>query len=229
LPAKLSNVIEEYLEAIYRLQERNGIARTGDLVKMLNVAPGTITNTIERLEKDLLVVHEPYKGVQLTEEGRRIAIDVIRRHRLLERLLTDLLEVEWDKAHDIACQLEHWIPRDVAKKIEHVLKNPKTCPHGNPIPTEKGEIFEEKSFPLKDFRVGDKGIIIKIADEKTNFLKYFNKLGIKPGKRIEIIEKAPMGDPIIIKIDGKICAINRSMASSIMIRKIKNGPEGDDQ
>ncbi len=221
MPTKFSGVIEEYLEAIYRLQERSGVARTGDLVKMLNVAPGTITNTIERLEKELLVIHKPYKGVQLTEKGRKIALDVIRRHRLLERLLTDLLEVEWDKAHDVACQLEHWIPKDVTKKIEHVLKNPKTCPHGNPIPTEEGEIFEEKSYPLTEFGIGEEGVIVKITDEKAKFLQYLNRLGIKPGKYIKIIEKAPMNDPITVKIDGEVCALSHAMASSIMARKTK--------
>ena len=222
LPTKISNIVEEYLEAIYRLQEHKGIAKTGDLVEMLNVAPGTVTNTIKRLEKNLLVIHEPYKGVQLTEKGRKVALDVIRRHRLLERLLTDLLDVEWDKAHDVACQLEHWISKDVTKKIERVLKNPKTCPHGNPIPTEEGEIFEEKFYPLMELEVGEEGVIAKIIDEKSNFLRYFNEVGIRPGRRIEVIDKSPMDDLIMIRVNGKISALSRNMASLIMIKESKD-------
>ncbi|MBS7615514.1 metal-dependent transcriptional regulator, partial [Candidatus Bathyarchaeota archaeon] len=102
-------VIEEYLEAIYRLQEKNKAARTNDLVKMLNVAPGTVTNTVERLERESYITHVPYKGVKLTEKGNSIALQVLRRHRLSERLLTDILHIDWDKVHEAACRLEHGI------------------------------------------------------------------------------------------------------------------------
>ncbi|MEM1580972.1 MAG: metal-dependent transcriptional regulator [Candidatus Bathyarchaeia archaeon] len=221
MSAKVSNVIEEYLEAIYRLQERSGVARTNDLVLMLNVAPGTVTNTIERLEKKLLITHEPYRGVQLTGEGRRIALNVVRKHRLLERLLTDLLEVEWDKVHEIACNLEHWVTEDIARKIERVLGYPKTCPHGNPIPSENGEITGEETHPLTEFKIGERGIIAKVIEEGSEFLQYMGRLGVKPEKYIEIIDKAPLSDPITIKIDGKIQALSQKTASLIMVRKIE--------
>jgi len=219
LSLNVSDVIEEYLETIYRLQERGGVARTNDLVLMLSVAPGTVTNTIERLEKRLLIIHEPYRGVQLTNEGRRIAINVIRKHRLLERLLTDILEVDWDKVHEIACSLEHWITEDVARKIGRVLSYPKKCPHGNPIPDERGEILSEEAQPLTEFEVGDRGIISRIIEEKTEFLHYLNKIGIKPEKCVEIIDKAPLGDPITIKIDGSVQALSHKMALLVMARK----------
>ena len=164
MPAKVSDIIEEHLETIYRLQERGGVARTSDIVRLMNVAPGTVTNTVERLEKELLVLHKPYKGVQLTERGRRIALSVIRRHRLLERLLTDLLNIEWDKSHAIACKLEHWI-------------------------------------------------------NEAEFLQYLNKIGIKPQKNVEVVNRAPLSGPITIKIDGEIHALSRGMASLIMVRK----------
>lgn len=221
MPKRVSDVIEEYLETIYRLQERSGIAKTSDLVAMLNVAPGTITNTIERLERNLLVVHEPYRGVRLTDEGHRIALDVVRRHRLIERLLTDLLDIEWDKAHELACDLEHWIDSEVARKIEHVLRCPRVCPHGNPIPTEDGEIIDEEVYPLTEFRVGEKGIISRIIEETPEFLKYLGELGVKPERAIEIIHKAPRNDPITIKVDGRIQALSHRAASFIMIRRAK--------
>jgi len=221
MPKRISATVEEYLETIYRLQERSGVARTSDLVVMLEVAPGTVTNTIDRLERDLLVIHKPYKGVQLTDRGRKIAISVIRRHRLLECLLADFLGVEWEKSHEIACSLEHWISEDIAKKIERVLNYPKTCPHGNPIPTELGEIIEEGAYPLTMSKVGEKVIIAKIIEEKPEFLRYFSKLGIRPKKQIEIVDKGPLNDPIAIKIDGKVQALNRKVASSIMIRRIQ--------
>ena len=215
----VSDVIEEYLEAIYRLQERSGVAKTNDLVSMLKVTPGTVTNTIERLEKKLLIIHEPYRGVQLTDEGRRIAINVIRKHRLLERLLTDILEVDWDKVHEIACSLEHWITEDVVRKIERTLGYPKKCPHGNPIPDESGEILSEEAQPLTEFEVGDRGIISRVIEEKTEFLQYLSRIGIRPEKHVEIIDKAPLGDPITIKVNGSVQALSRKMALLIMARR----------
>jgi len=103
---EISAVIEEYLECIFKLQEKSGVARTSDIVKSLGVVPGTVTNTVEWLEKEGLVTHKPYKGVKLTEKGRKIALQVIRRHRLSERLLTDILNMKWDKAHDAAGENE---------------------------------------------------------------------------------------------------------------------------
>ncbi|NIU38506.1 metal-dependent transcriptional regulator, partial [Candidatus Bathyarchaeota archaeon] len=130
-PKELSATIEEYLEAIYRLEEKKGSARTGDIAKELNVTLGTITNTIESMEKQRLVSHKPYRGVNLTRRGRQIALDVIRRHRLSERLLTDILSLEWSKAHDAACRLEHAIAdKDIVEPLEKALGKPKTCPHG---------------------------------------------------------------------------------------------------
>lgn len=216
---KISDIIEEYLEAVYRLQERDGVARTSDLVAMLNVAPGTVTNTVERLEKNLLVIHVPYRGVKLTEEGRKIALNVIRKHRLLECLLMDFLEIGWDKVHRIACNLEHWINGEVTRKIECVLGYPKTCPHGNPIPNESGEIVDEETYPLSKFNVGEKGIITRIIEENEEFLQYLTKIGAMPKRSITVIDKAPSGDPITIKVNDKTQALSCKTASLIMIRK----------
>ena len=122
---EVTAVIEEYLEGIYRLQEKSGVARTSEIVKLLQVVPGTVTNTVERLEKEGLVTHEPYKGVKLTEKGRKIALNVIRRHRLSERLLTDILRVKWSEAHKAACRLEHAIIHEIVKPLEKALGHPR--------------------------------------------------------------------------------------------------------
>ncbi|MBS7629459.1 metal-dependent transcriptional regulator, partial [Candidatus Bathyarchaeota archaeon] len=140
-----SSSIEEYLENIYRLQERDGVARTKKLAEMMNVTLGTITNTIESLERRRFVKHLPYKGVRLTKEGEKIAIDVIRRHRLVERLLTDILRMEWSRVHEVACKLEHGFTEELVMLIGKSLGYPKTCPHGNPIPTRKGSMVNAKS------------------------------------------------------------------------------------
>lgn len=219
MTAEVSSIIEEYLEAIYRLQERYGVARTGDLVNILGVSPGTVTNTIERLERMLLVVHEPYRGVQLTEEGRRIALNVIRRHRLLERLLVDVLGVEWCRVHELACSLEHWINENITKKIENILGSPNKCPHGNPIPTEGGKIPEEDERLLLEVSVGERVVVSRILEEGHVTLSYLEGVGVKPESLIEIIERSPLNDLITVRVDGKVHAISRGTASLIMVRR----------
>jgi DtxR family Mn-dependent transcriptional regulator len=216
---EVSDVVEEYLEVIYRLQEKTGVARTSDLVRMLNVAPGTVTNTVERLEKESLIVHEPYRGVKLTDKGLRLALHVVRNHRLSECLLKDVLDVEWDKVHDAACQLEHGISDEIAKKIEKALGYPKTCPHGNPIPTECGGIIEGNFQPLNKFNIREKGLIVKITDENPDLLQYLGTLGIKPETSFEVVEKAPFEGPITVRIDGKDHALSHEIAASIEVRK----------
>jgi DtxR family Mn-dependent transcriptional regulator len=217
--SEVTQVVEEYLEGIYRLQEKSGVARTSDIVKLLQVVPGTVTNTVERLEKEGMLRHEPYKGVKLTDKGRKIALDVIRRHRLSERLLTDFIRVDWDKAHDAACKLEHGITDDVIKKLEKALGHPKTCPHGNPIPTACGGIVEEKSEPLSTFDSKESGVIVKIKDETPEVLEYIAALGLLPGASIEIVERAPFDGPVTVKVGGANHALSLSMASIIWVKR----------
>ena len=218
---EVTSATEEYLEIIYKLQKKSGVATTSDLARALKVTPGTVTNTIARLEKESFVIHEPYRGVRLTEKGRRIALRTIRKHRLSERLLTDLLNVEWERVHEAACKLEHSISDEIAKKIEKALGHPKTCPHGNPIPTECGGIIEKSSEPLSEFNIGDKGVIAKITDERRELLEYLSSLEVRPDKIVEIVDKAPFGGPITVRIEGKNHALSREIASLIEARKIE--------
>ena len=216
----ISPTVEEYLEAIYRLGEKGEPARTSDLAERLKVTLGTVTNTVENLEKQQLVTHEPYKGVRLTNKGQKIALDVVRRHRLSERLLTDILRLEWSKVHDAACKLEHvFAGKELSEHLEKALGNPKTCPHGNPIPTDSGELREENSEPLTDFTRGDNGTIVKVTDERTDMLQYLATLGLVPGATVEIEEKAPFNGPMIVKIMGASYAIGRNVASVIWARR----------
>jgi len=217
---EVSAALEEYLEAIYRLQEGDGAAKTGDLAKRLNVALGTVTNTIESMERQNLVLHEPYKGVRLTSKGRRMALDIIRRHRLSERFLTDILKMEWSRAHDAACKLEHAIvSKDVLKPLDDVLGHPKTCPHGNPIPLESGRIMEGKSELLADLEQGEEGVIAKITDERQDMLQYLATLGLVPGAPVSIEEKAPFSGPIIVKVMGASYALGKNVASVIWVKR----------
>jgi len=218
---QVTAVVEEYLEAIYKLQEKSGVAKTTELVDVLKVVPGTVTNTVERLEKEGYITHEPYKGVKLAEKGLKIAVQVVRRHRLSERLLTDILHMRWDKVHEAACKLEHGITDEITKPLEKALKHPKTCPHGNPIPTKCGGIIEEEAQPLAELNEKEQGIIVRITEEKSDLLHYLGTLGLAPGVTIEILEKAPFDGPITLEVDGTSHALSLEVASIIQVKRTK--------
>jgi len=217
---EVSPIAEEYLETVYRLQERNGSAKTTKLARQLKVVLGTITNTIESMEKQNLVVHHPYKGTKLTEKGQKIALDVIRRHRLSERFLTDILKWEWSKVHDAACRLEHaFEDKEMSRSLEEALKHPKTCPHGNPIPIESGKLIEKQLEILAALNSGEKGVVVKLTDERQDILQYLGTLGLVPGALVEIEKKAPFDGPIVVNVKGVSHALGRNVASVIWVRR----------
>jgi DtxR family Mn-dependent transcriptional regulator len=219
--ASISQQAEEYLEAIYRLEKKRGYARTMELARELEVVPGSVTNTIKGLEKRGLVVHKPYKGVKLTEKGRKVASNVVRRHRLAERFLTDILHLDWSEVHDAACKLEHALSPEILNPLENALGHPQTCPHGNPIPTKNGKVAEETSKPLVDLNSGEGGIIVKIADEKTDILKILDSLGLMLGSYVQVEKKKPYTEPLNIHVEGKRHAVERTLATHVFVKPVR--------
>jgi len=219
---KISPAIEEFLEAIYKLQKEDGSAKTTQLAKSLNVALGTVTNTIEKLERLNLIVHTAYKGVKLTKKGEALALSVIRRHRLSERLLTDFLRIEWDEVHEKACLIEHGISDEVASLIEEKLNYPKTCPHGNPIPTQDGQIEEEKELTLlTELKPQEKFTIVKITEEKGEVLKHLKKHNLIPGSSAKLESLQPLKNLILINVNDETCCLTQQAASKIWVKKLK--------
>jgi DtxR family Mn-dependent transcriptional regulator len=214
----VSATIEKYLENIYRLEQEDGIARTAKIAGRVGVSLGTVTNTIETLERKRLVTHKPYYGVKLTKAGRRHALDVIRRHRLSERLLTDLLKMEWSQVHDYASQLEHALPDDVLQSLDAALGNPTRCPHGNPVPAPNGTLPVEHSQPLNTLAPGQSGTILKIGDERRDYLEYIEALHLLPGMRIQIIKKEPFDGPITIHVRGNTHTLGQKIAAIIHVQ-----------
>ena len=214
----VSNQAEEYLEAIYRLESKVGFARTMDLSRELGVVPGSITNTVENLKKKGLVIHEPYKGVKLTDNGQKIASSILRRHRLAERLLTDFLHLDWSEVHDPACKLEHALSPEILKPLEKVLGHPKRCPHGNPIPTNCGGIFEEETVALTELDAKTGGVIVKITEEKAEILKQLTRLKLTPGERIKVENVVP-NSSLTVRVGNEICTIEHGVASIIYVKK----------
>jgi DtxR family Mn-dependent transcriptional regulator len=209
-----------YLETIYRLGESEGVARTTALAKSLGVSPGAVTNTLASLESQGLVRRRAYRGVELTSKGKTVALRVLRRHRLAEQLLTKVLRMKWSEVHEPACKLEHAMNGDLTDAVEKLLGNPKTCPHGNPIPDETGHIKKENSQPLSNLQPNDKAVLVKVTEEKSDMLRYLASLGLMPGAIIEVQEKAPFDGPMIVKVMGATYALGRNVASVVEARKV---------
>mgnify|MGYP001118817169 CR=1 FL=1 len=216
---RISPSIEDYLENIYKLEEKGGQARTKELAERMRVSLGTITNTVEMFERQALVVHRRYKGIKLTGEGRRIALDVIRRHRFAERLLTDILEMDWSRAHEPACRLEHGLTEEVIKPLGRILGHPKTCPHGNPIPTRRGGIIEEKSESLIDLKPKESGTIVKITEEDHDLLQHLHSLGLIVGTSVRVEEKILFDGSLVVKLDDLERTLSSKVASAIWVKK----------
>ena len=210
---------EMYLKTIYTLEGKMGSAKTGDIAKILGITPGSVTNTLEVLEGKGLVAREPYKGVKLTASGRKLALLVFRRHRLAERMLTDLLHFDWTESHDEACKLEHVVSERLANSIEKSLGTPRTCPHGNPIPDETGAIQPIKGQPLSELNSGEVAVLTHIPDENTELLSYLARLGMLPGTKIEIEEKAPFSGPMMVKVSSNSYPLSLDVASGIYVQR----------
>lgn len=217
---EVTTAVEEYLECIYRLQEEGGVAKTSAIVKSLRVAPGTVTNTMERLKKEGFVTHFSYRGVKLTEKGRRIALRVIRRHRLSERLLVDILKMEWNRVHEMACKLEHGLTEEMLEHLEKVLNYPKTCPHGNPIPTKHGSISKEETFPLSELNAGERGMVIRLVREDTDILYYLEGLRLVPGSLVEVVEKPLLDKLVKVKVGAESHVLSNSLASFVLVKRM---------
>ncbi|MEJ2270927.1 MAG: metal-dependent transcriptional regulator [Candidatus Bathyarchaeota archaeon] len=220
---KISNHAEEYLEAIYRLEKEKGSAKTMELVKKLKVVPGSITNTIENLEKRGFVIHQPYLGVKLTKKGRDIATDVLKRHRLAERLLTDFLKLDWSQVHDAACKLEHAIPPEVIEPLENALGNPTTCPHGNLIHLNKVDSIDEKTKSLSVLDPGDEGIIVRITSEESNILERLGKLDILPTSHVKVTNDNRSVDFLEILVNGKSRKLDPELAVHVQVKPLSRG------
>jgi DtxR family transcriptional regulator, Mn-dependent transcriptional regulator len=214
---ELSQEAEEYIEIIYKLQKRNSTAKTKDLAQSLHVVPGSITNTIEHLESHGLVRHEPYHGVKLTKEGEMIALTIIRKHRLAERFLTDILNADWSTVHADACKLEHAMSKNVTDLLEEKLDHPKFCPHGNPIPTEAGLIEDLPTIALTDANLNENYVVDRIVNEENVNLEMLEHKEIKPEASIQVLKQDEK--TIAVRVNGKRQELSHGTADCVLLRK----------
>ena len=209
--------IEEYLESIYKLQEEQHPVSTSRLAEHLKLSAPSVSEMVKKLAGRGLVFQSE-KGVCLTDDGKSLAKKVIRRHRLSERLLTDILGFKWDEVHDEACRLEHAISPEMEDRIAESLGNPKTCPHGHPIPDKDGKLIKEKVKRLSDLKAHEKGIIVNVFEEDPKMLKYLASLGLIPDVCVKVEEVAPFGGPLIVCVAGSRYALGREVASKIKVK-----------
>jgi DtxR family Mn-dependent transcriptional regulator len=210
----------ETLKAIWRITSQaqsDGGARTGDLATSLHVTPGTMTATVKKLADRGLAVHTPYHGVQLTDAGRRRAMSVVRRHRIVERFLSDMLGYSWSEADQLAPVFEHQLPQEVEDRLFVALDRPATCPHGFPIPGTGSDDLPEMP-PLYDLEPGDRAMVALPGSTDPDVAIFLDGLGVRPGVEVEILEKHPFDGPLVVSVDGQDRTLGEKVARQIRVR-----------
>ncbi len=218
-PATVTHAMEDYLKTIYELSQDQAQVTTSRLAERMNVRPASATGMLKTLAELHLVAHTRYYGVSLTPAGERVALEILRHHRLIERYLVEALGFGWDEVHDEADRLEHVISEKFEARIATLLGNPTTDPHGAPIPAMDGTMPAYSSLSLADVRAGNKYMITRVRGDKyPERLKYLESLGLVPGKTVIVDTFAPFDGPLSISVDGASVAIDRRMAVMIAVQ-----------
>lgn len=206
------------LKAIYRLAKLDGSAHTGDLAGALGVSPGTATASVKRLADRGLAVHRPYHGVELSPDGRVAAVGAIRRHRIVERFLSDMLGYPWNEADRLAPSFEHDLPSEVEDRLFMALDRPATCPHGFPIPAPQEAHITELP-PLYALEPGAMAVIAVPGSLAPEIVAFLDTLGLRPGTKVEVIEKHPFDGPLVLRVEGIDRVLGERIARQIYVKK----------
>jgi DtxR family Mn-dependent transcriptional regulator len=214
-----SPAVEDYAKAIYQIGERvGGAVSTNALAERLDVTPASASGMVRKLDDLGLVEHVPYKGVQLTAKGVRVALEVIRHHRLLELYLAETLGVPWDRVHDEAEVLEHVLSEELEALIAAKLGNPTHDPHGDPIPSADLVIDEEPTESLAAAEAGTTGVFVRISDSDPEMLRYLAERGIAPGDRFEVVEKHPFDGPLFVRFGDDVHVFGGALAHAMRVK-----------
>src|SRR3954462_12633988 len=222
-PHLRSHAIEDYAKAIYVLETRGREpVSTTALAERLNVTPGSVSAMVKKLAEIDLVTHTPYRGVRLTPEGRRTALEIIRHHRLLELFLAEVLEMPWDRVHQEAEVLEHVLSTELEEIIAQKLGNPTRDPHGDPIPSAEYEIVEQETRSLADLEPGDEGVFVRVSDSEPEMLRYLGERGVTPGQNFEVLDRQPFGGPLFVRFGRDVHPLGGELAQAMRVE----GPAG---
>jgi len=222
-----SQAVEDYTKAIFSLQSAtDGPVSTNALAERLGITSGSVSAMLKRLDELGLITHEPYRGVRLTEDGRRIALEVIRHHRLLESYLAEALGMPWDRVHDEAEVLEHVLSEDLEALIDAKLGHPTVDPHGDPIPSAELELEERSTRQLESLEPGEQGVFVRVSDSDPEMLRYLGERGISPGERLLVTERQPFGGPLFVRFGDREHAIGGRLARAMRVEAVAEGPAG---
>ena len=213
----LTGPVEDYLKIIFELEASDGVAGTNEIAAALGVAPASVSGMVRRLAEQGLIAHEPYRGVRLTKAGRRAALRTIRRHRIIEAYLTKALGYPWDLVHDEAERLEHAASDELIDRMAAAIGEPRTDPHGAPIPTREGTMDEPELLRLVSAPVGARLCVQQVADRDGAQLRYLAELGITPGRHVEVVARAPFEGPISLRIGRATKTIGPGLAEQILV------------
>jgi DtxR family Mn-dependent transcriptional regulator len=214
----LSASIQDYTKAVYSLETREGAAvSTTDLAERLGVTAASVSGMVRKLVANGLVEHEPYHGVRLTDYGRRVALEVLRHHRLLELFLAEELGMSWDRVHAEAEVLEHVISEELEQLIATRLGNPTRDPHGDPIPTAAFEIAEQETVCLDQLTTGERGTFVRVSDSDPEMLRYLAEQGVTLGSRLEVQDRQPFGGPVFVQVGDRRLALGGQLAQAMRL------------
>lgn len=217
-----TQAVEDYLKAIFEIQQSEEQVATTTLANHMNVTAASVTGMIKKLAELKLVTYQPYQGVRLTEAGKKIALEVIRHHRLVERYLSEALGVPWDQVDAEADKWEHVLSDDLETRIDAYLGHPTTDPHGSPIPTTEGHLSPSSDIRLSDLDVGQKAIIDEVSDHDPEILRNFASLGLFPEVEVIITEIAPQEGPLTIDVNGKVVTLDRELAMHVRMKDLSS-------
>jgi len=213
-----SSAIEDYTKAIYALEHREGeTVSTNALAEQLGVTAASASGMVKRLCELGLAEHEPYRGVSLTDAGRRVALEVMRHHRLLELYLVESLGVPWDRVHEEAEVLEHVLSEELEELIAAKLGDPTVDPHGDPIPTRELTIEEGQTTSMQALQAGDRGTFTRVSDADPEMLRFLADHGIAPGDQFEVIDKQPFDGPLFVRFDDRVQVLGGALAKAMRV------------
>jgi DtxR family Mn-dependent transcriptional regulator len=211
--------VQDYLKALclHALETDDDLCPTSALANRLEVSVASATNMLKKLDAMGLVQHVPYKGAALTDPGRKIALEVIRHHRLLETYLAEALGVPWDQVHQEAEVLEHVLSESLEDRISALLGDPMMDPHGHPIPARDGAIPGQDQIPMDELEPGESAVVGQVSDRDPELLRYIGDLGLTPGCGVTAVSRAPFDGPLTIEVDGVEHAVGRGVAHRVLV------------
>jgi DtxR family Mn-dependent transcriptional regulator len=216
MPELLTPAVEDYVKAIYALDAGEGSVTTNALAERLDVRPASVSGMLPKLTALGLVEHEPYRGVRLTERGTRVALEVVRHHRLLELFLVESLGMTWDEVHAEAEVLEHVISEDLEDLIAAKLGNPAFDPHGDPIPSRELTVPADESLSLYALEPGESGTFVRVSDDPA-MLRFLSERGIAPGAQIEVLERQPFDGPLYVRVGEDMHVLGAVLARAMRV------------